>query len=92
MVYLTANDNSVEKIRISSSAWAVLNLLNRKTAPLAVYEIQNELPFSERTIYYALRQLQDKALIEKRVNVRDLREAHYRLATRAGLFGFVGRR
>ncbi|MFX0121464.1 MAG: hypothetical protein ACFE9A_18900, partial [Candidatus Hodarchaeota archaeon] len=58
MVYLTANDNSVEKIRISSSAWAVLNLLNRKTAPLAVYEIQNELPFSERTIYYALRQLQ----------------------------------
>ncbi len=92
MVYLISHINPVEKIRVSSSAWAVLNLLNRKRAPLAVYEIQNELPFAERTIYFALRQLQDKALIEKHINLKDLREAQYRLATRAGLFGFVGRR
>ena len=92
MVYLTSHINPVEKIRVSSSAWAVLNLLDRKSVPLAVHEIQDELPFAERTIYFALRQLQDKDLIEKHVNLRDLREAQYRLATRAGLFGFVGRR
>ncbi|UCG01278.1 MAG: hypothetical protein JSW11_16880 [Candidatus Heimdallarchaeota archaeon] len=92
MVYLTSYINPVEKIRVSSSAWAVLTLLDQKRVPLAVHEIQNELPYAERTIYFALRQLQDKALIEKHINLKDLREAHYRLATRAGLFGFFGRR
>ncbi|MHA2052314.1 MAG: hypothetical protein ACXABI_02140 [Candidatus Hodarchaeales archaeon] len=77
-------------IKISRSAEAILSLLLRTGQPLAVREIKKELPYSERTIHYALRQLREYALIEKRANLRDLRESHYLLANRAALYGYVG--
>jgi DNA-binding transcriptional regulator GbsR (MarR family) len=76
-------------IKISRSAEAILSLLLTTGQPLPVREIKNQLPYSERTIHYALRQLREYALIEKRTNLRDLRESHYLLANRAALYGYV---
>jgi DNA-binding transcriptional regulator GbsR (MarR family) len=75
-------------IKISRSAEAILSLLLTTEQPLPVREIKNQLPYSERTIHYALRQLREYALIEKRTNLRDLRESHYLLANRAALYGY----
>ncbi|MFX1283752.1 MAG: hypothetical protein ACFFB5_08855 [Promethearchaeota archaeon] len=68
------------KIRISPSAKAIFNLLEAKRAPIAVRDIVKELPYSERTIQYGLRQLQKHKLVEKKANLRDLRESLYLLA------------
>ena len=89
MVYLNPAASSAEKIRLSRSAHAILDLLDDKQAPLAVKAIRDELPFSERTIHYALRQLHEYALIEKRINIRDLRETHYLLAAKAAMYGYL---
>lgn len=89
MAYLISNLNSEIKIRVSRSAQAVLDLLYNKRVPLAVREIKEELPYSSRTIHYALRQLRDNSLVEKRVNLRDLRESHYLLAAKASIFGYI---
>jgi DNA-binding MarR family transcriptional regulator len=89
MAYLISNSNSSVKIRVSRSAQAVLDLLYNKQIPLAVREIKEELPYSSRTIHYALRQLRDNLLVEKRANLRDLRESHYLLATKASIFGYI---
>ncbi len=88
MAYLVSVVNSDIRVKISRSARAVLDLLNTKRSPLAVKDIRNELPYSERTIHYALRQLREYSLIEKRANLRDLRESHYLLGARAAAFGF----
>ncbi len=88
MVYLTPTHRPGQKIRLSRSAHAILELLDNKQAPLAVKEIRDELPLSERTIHYALRQLREYALIEKKINMRDLRETRYLLAAKAALYGY----
>lgn len=88
MAYLVPIVNHETRVKISRSARAVLELLDTKRSPLAVRDIRNELPYSERTIHYALRQLRDYSLIEKRANLRDLRESHYLLGARAASFGF----
>jgi len=83
LAYLTPKSPSAKKIRVSRSAQAVLDLLNTKNTLLTVREIKEELPYSERTIHYALRQLRDNSLIEKKANLQDLRESRYVLAARA---------
>ncbi len=91
MVYLTPaviNERSEKTIRLSRSAHAILDLLDNKQSPLAVREIRDELPYSERTIHYALRQLREYALIEKKINIQDLRETQYLLAAKASLYGY----
>ncbi|MFX0170504.1 MAG: winged-helix domain-containing protein [Candidatus Hodarchaeota archaeon] len=89
MAYLVSTTNSRERIRVSRSAQAVLDLLSNKRTPLAVREIKEELPYSERTIHYALRQLRENSLVEKKANLRDLRESCYLLATKAALYGYI---
>ncbi|MFX0086347.1 MAG: winged helix DNA-binding protein [Candidatus Hodarchaeota archaeon] len=88
MVYLFPVTGSKQKIRISRSAVAVLELLENKKMPLAVREIKEELPYSERTIHYALQQLREKAFVAKNSNFEDLRESRYFLTSKAALFGF----
>ncbi len=88
MVYLSPLINSEHIVRISRSAVAVLELLETKKNPIAVREIKQELPYSERTIHYALQQLREQAFVEKNSNFEDLRESRYVLASRAAMFGF----
>ncbi len=82
MSYLTAIDHS-RKIKISPSAKAIFKLLAEKRTPIAVKEIVKELSYSERTIQYGLRQLERHKLVEKKSNLRDLRESLYLLASSA---------
>lgn len=88
MVYLSPLINSENNVRVSRSAFAVLELLETKKNPIAVREIKQELPYSERTIHYALQQLREQAFVEKNSNFEDLRESRYFLASRAAMFGF----
>ncbi|MCK4849295.1 MAG: GntR family transcriptional regulator [Candidatus Heimdallarchaeota archaeon] len=88
MVHLYATGGVNNQLKVSHSAEAILSLLVRVGQPLAVKEIKNELPFSERTIHYALRQLREHSLVEKRASLQDLRESHYHLAFRAAMFGY----
>jgi DNA-binding MarR family transcriptional regulator len=84
-----AGVGKTDVIRVSHSAEAILTLLRQRGTPLAVREIKEELPYSERTIHYALRQLRQHELIEKRANLQDLRESLYLLATRAAVYGYM---
>lgn len=88
MAYLVPNSESVRKIRLPNSAIATLDLLQSKKAPLPVKGIIDELPYSTRTIQYALCQLRNHALVEKKNNLMDLRESIYRLSTKASLYGY----
>ncbi len=88
MVYLSPLINSEHQVRVSRSAVAVLELLETKKNPIAVREIKQELPYSERTIHYALQQLREQAFVEKNSHFEDLRESRYVLASRAAMFGF----
>ena len=89
MVHLYSTQGVVGNLKVSHSAEAILTLLERTGQPLAVREIKKELPYSERTIHYALRQLREHSLVEKRACLQDLRETHYRLAYRATMFGYM---
>ncbi len=89
MAYLISNTNKESKIKVSQSAKAIFELLHASRTPLAVYEIKEELSYSERTIHYALRQLRGYALIEKRANLQDLRESRYLLAAKAQMYQFM---
>lgn len=79
---ISANSANLVKIRISPSAKAIFNLLEEKRAPTAVKDIVRELPYSERTIQYGLKQLQNYKLVEKRANLQDLRESLYLLSSK----------
>lgn len=68
------------KIKISPSAKAIFDLLETKKTPIPVKDIVKELPYSDRTVQYGLRQLQKHNLIMKRPNLEDLRESLYLLA------------
>jgi len=89
MAYLVSNTNNESRLKVSQSARAIFELLHTSRPPLAVYEIKEELSYSERTIHYALRQLREYALIEKRANLQDLRESRYLLAAKAQLYQFL---
>ena len=89
MALLHATEGNNNRLKISHSAEAILSLLVRAGQPLAVREIKKELPYSERTIHYALRQLREYSLVEKRAYLQDLRESHYHLANRAAMFGYM---
>jgi DNA-binding GntR family transcriptional regulator len=89
MAFLHSNQGTNNRLKVSHSAEAILSLLVRVGQPLAVREIKKELPYSERTIHYALQQLRGYALVEKRANLQDLRESHYLLANRAAVFGYM---
>ncbi|UCE14609.1 MAG: helix-turn-helix transcriptional regulator [Candidatus Heimdallarchaeota archaeon] len=92
MSYLTSvgQSGAITKIKISPSAKAIFDLLkSMEGTPLAVKDIVRELPYSERTIQYGLRQLQRHNLIEKRSNLRDLRESLYQLGVQALFFRFI---
>ncbi|MFX1505422.1 MAG: hypothetical protein ACFFDC_04820 [Promethearchaeota archaeon] len=77
------------KIRISPSAKAIFQLLNEKKSPLSVKDIVKELPYSERTIQYGLRQLRKYHLVEKRPNLQDLRESLYLISSRSIFLRFI---
>lgn len=89
MVHLYSNQGVTSNLKVSHSAEAILTLLERAGQPLAVREIKKELPYSERTIHYALRQLREHSLVEKKASLQDLRESHYHLAYRAAMFGYL---
>lgn len=88
MVYLNPVIHSEQRVRISRSAVAVLEFLEAKNTPITVREIKQELPYSERTIHYALNQLREESFIKRNSNFEDLRESRYLLAARAALYGF----
>ena len=88
MANLYSSKGAEKRIKVSHSAEAILSLLMRVGQPLPVREIKKELPYSERTIHYALHQLRGYSLVEKRACLQDLRESHYRLANRAAMFGY----
>jgi len=89
MALLYSNKGANNRLKVSHSAEAILSLLVRVGQPLAVREIKKNLSYSERTIHYALHQLREYALVEKRACLQDLRESHYRLANRAAMFGYM---
>ncbi len=89
MALLYSTRGVSNRIKVSHSAEAILSLLVRAGQPLTVREIKKGLPYSERTIHYALRQLREYALVEKRANLQDLRESHYLLANKAAMFGYM---
>jgi len=89
MAYLVSTTNKENKIKVSESAKAIFELLNTSTAPLAVREIKDELQYSERTIHYALRQLREYSLVERKANLLDLRESRYLLAVKAQVYRFI---
>lgn len=92
MSYLTSvrKSGARTKIKISPSAKAIFDLLKSKEGePIAVKDIVKELPYSERTIQYGLRQLQSHNLVEKKSNLRDLRESLYHLGAQALFFRFI---
>jgi predicted transcriptional regulator len=91
MAYLFSISNKNVKIKLSKSAIATLNLLHNQTTPLTVKTIKDELPYSTRTIQYALQQLRRHALVEKKTNFLDLRESNYRLSAKASLYGYSAR-
>ena len=91
MAYLFPISDKLVKIKLSKSAIATLNLLQTQTTPLTVKAIRDELPYSKRTIQYALRQLRTHALIERKTNLLDLRESNYRLSAKASLYGYSGK-
>ncbi|MFX0124657.1 MAG: hypothetical protein ACFFAE_13575 [Candidatus Hodarchaeota archaeon] len=82
MSHIVTSDSAATKtkIKISPSAKAIIQLLDKKKSPLSVKEIVKELPYSERTIQYGLRQLRQYQLVEKRANLQDLRESLYLIA------------
>ncbi len=88
MAYLSPISNKDVKIKLSKSAIATLNLLNNEKTPLTVKAIKEELPYSTRTVLYALRQLRTHALVERKTNLLDLRESNYRLSAKASLYGY----
>ena len=78
---VTGNSAAIKtKIKISPSVKAIIQLLDEKKSPLSVKEIVKELPYSERTIQYGLRQLRQYHIVEKRPNLQDLRESLYLIA------------
>ena len=89
MVHLYSTQGVSNNLKVSHSAEAILSLLVRVGEPLPVREIKKELPYSERTIHYALRQLREHSLVEKKASLQDLRESHYQLAYRAAMFGYM---
>lgn len=89
MVHLYSTQGVSTNLKVSHSAEAILSLLVRAGQPLAVREIKKELPYSERTIHYALKQLRDHSLVEKKASLQDLRESHYHLAYRAAMYGYM---
>ena len=91
MVKLYSTQGANNRLKVSHSAEAILSLLVNADKPLAVKEIKKDLPYSERTIHYALRQLREYSLVEKRASLQDLRESHYYLAYRAAIFGYMSK-
>lgn len=91
MSYPTTSVSSVTKksVRVSPSAKAIFELLEKKKSPVAVKDIVKELPYSERTIQYGLKLLTQHKLVEKRANLRDLRESLYLLASTAMFYRFI---
>jgi DNA-binding MarR family transcriptional regulator len=89
MVLLYSTEGVNKRIKVTHSAEAILSLLENADKPLAVREIKKDLPYSERTIHYALRQLREYDLVEKRASLQDLRESYYHLAYRAAMFGYL---
>jgi DNA-binding transcriptional ArsR family regulator len=76
-VVTSGNSALKTKIKISPSAKAIIKLLDEKKSPLSVKNIVEELPYSERTIQYGLKQLRQHRLVKKRPNLQDLRESLY---------------
>ena len=91
MSHIFPNKSAVTKttIKISPSAKAIFRLLDEKKSPLSVKEIVKELPYSERTIQYGLRQLRQYQLVEKKPNLQDLRESLYLVATQSIFLRFI---
>ncbi|MHA2225478.1 MAG: hypothetical protein ACXAC8_09760 [Candidatus Hodarchaeales archaeon] len=80
MFNLNANASAISiPNRISPSAKAIYSFLHSKEKPVAVKVIIEELPYSERTIQYGLRQLRKHEMVYKTSNLRDLRESLYYL-------------
>jgi DNA-binding MarR family transcriptional regulator len=91
MSHIVTGDNAAlkAKIKISPSAKAIFYLLNEQKSPLSVKDIVKELPYSERTIQYGLRQLRKYHLVEKRPNLQDLRESLYLISSRSIFLRFI---
>ncbi len=91
MSHIVTGDSTAikAKIRISPSAKAIFQLLDQKKSPLSVKDIVKELPYSERTIQYGLRQLRKYHLVEKRPNLQDLRESLYLITSRSIFLRFT---
>ncbi|MFX0015261.1 MAG: hypothetical protein ACFFB2_09175 [Promethearchaeota archaeon] len=91
MSHIVASDSAVlkRKIKISPSAKAIFQLLEDRKTPLSVKDIVKELPYSERTIQYGLRQLRKYELVQKKPNLQDLRESLYLLASHSIFMRFV---
>ena len=77
----------MSKIKLSNSAIAALDLLHAEQ-PLNAKAIKDGLPFSQRTIQYALHQLLTHSLVERGNTLHDLRESVYRLSAKASLYGY----
>ncbi|MHA2075328.1 MAG: MarR family transcriptional regulator [Candidatus Hodarchaeales archaeon] len=87
MAYLYPNSDKFGKIKLSNSAIATLDLLHSEQQ-LTVKAITDELPYSQRTIQYALHQLRSHSLVERRNTLHDLRESIYLLSAKASLYGY----
>ena len=77
----------MNKIKLSNSALAALDLLHAEQ-PLDAKAIKDGLPYSQRTIQYALHQLRTHSLVERRNTLHDLRESVYHLSAKASLYGY----
>ena len=68
-------------IKLPKSADEILNLF-RDQKPWTQYEIENSLPdFQKEDIKYSLRKLNEKGIVVKIPNLKDMRRISYRIAT-----------